>query len=1250
MSLTREDRLREILAREGLAPVSRQGIARRTGPREGEASAAQRRLWLQQRLDPRSTVYNVLMALRLCGGVRPGAVEQALQALVDRHEALRTRFTVQRGRAQQVVMPRPRVALRLVELRGTRDEQALQRVLVSLQGQVFALERGPLFDFTLVRETPDSDVLVIVLHHLVFDFVSSQIVSAEMAALYVALTDGRPPALPELPVQYLDYSDWHHARLRAADLGAVGERWREAFGGAGELQLLDVPGDLPSAGAAARPACRRFDLPAEITSAVAGLARELGVSRFFVWLAAFELLLHRYSGSDDVVVTVPHSERDEPELEGVVGFFVNPVVSRLRVRHARGFAEHVRAVHADHIAAIGERACPFDVLVDILTPRRRPGSARLGDYGFGYQRATTGGLRLGRLDVAFVDVTVPIAKSELALSIYEDATGARASLEYNGARFSTTMACQVADTYVSMLSALLAQPERPLGNLAAAHAVAPAHVGTPQAGTLHGLLEARARQQPDVIALVQDAVHVSYRALDRRADGIAAGLVRRGVAPQDAVGLRLSRSLDAYVCLLGVLKAGAACVPMDRAHPPAYAARMAASAGLRLVLAERDDVAALREALSSSVPIVALADLNVSQTNSTRASAPRCDPTDVAYICFTSGSQGESKGVAVAHASVVAHLAAFGPRAGIVPGMRVLQFAAHVFDVAFEQIFSAWDAGATLVARGDDVWGARELFGWIEREQVELVNPPTAYWNQIVAVAEGSGLSMPRSLRCMIVGGEALSAARAVSFHKLAGGAVALVNAYGPTEAVITATLHVVGAADCADGTSALPIGKPLPGRTAHVLAAGALPVPPGALGELWLGGHLAHGYVGNPRLTAAVFRPAPAGPAGARLYATGDWVRQAQDGTLQFLHRRDDEVKLRGVRVRPGVVEAALLAHPDVLEAAVIVRERGGPTSVPTSDAEWSALLASVPSDVLAAALEQVESGHAPEPTEDGQTRATPRAGTQGLHIERHQPGFDLSLVLDSERFLPNLRATQRNWLVNRTLDECAADLRALESLARHFVAGSERVGIERDLWSAGARTAQGGLLLDGQQVMQTWQEPLMEALAGAVAGAHGDVLEIGFGLGLAAGHIQRRGVRSHVIIEANDSVADAARVWARAQPERVIRVIHARWEDAVDELGVFDGILFDTYPMSEAEFLRHVVGDVTFAAQFFASAAAHLRPGGVFTYYSNEIDSLSRRHQRLLLEHFSAFRVSVVRGLRPARDSQNWWADRMAVIEALR
>lgn len=1244
MSATREDRLREILAREGAAPAPRARVPRAKGPREGEASAAQRRIWLQQRLAPHSTVYNVMMAMRLRGEVSTAAVEQALQAIVDRHEALRTRFAAVNGRPHQIVLPQVPAALRLVALPEAGGPDALRQALVSLQARRFALDRGPLFDFSLVQEAAGSHVLAVALHHIVFDFVSSQVVAAEFSRLYAGFAAGRPVPLPELPVQYLDYSAWDHERLRALDTSAVSARWREAFGG-DEVPALEVPGDRsPAIGAAAVPACHRFEVPAAVADGVGRVSRALGVSRFAVWLTAFELLLHRYAGTDDVVVTVPHSERDEPELETVVGFFVNPVVSRLRVRRARGFADHVQAVHADHLEAVGDRACPFDLLVDLLSPRRRTGAARLGDYGFGYQRSPSAGARVGDLEVSIVDVNVPIAKSELALSVQENGPEVRGYVEYNEARFSPSLVAGMAETYVAMLGEMLQNPARPVGapgRESGSGRSARAMAGDrPSAASLHGLLEARAATQPDAVALVCDSGQSSYRALDRRAARIASSLALRGAGPEVRVAVRLRRDVDAYASVVGILKTGGTCVPMDRAHPPAYAAHVCRSSDVRVLIAEDSDAPSLRSALPAGTAVVPISELLDGRSDLAPVTAG-----GTAYVCFTSGSQGESKGVAVAHGPAVAHLDAFAAAVEVRPGSRVLQFAALVFDVALEQMFSTWSAGGTLVVRSDDMWSAHELFDRLEREQVEIANLPTAYWTQVTAAVETPARAWPRALRSVLVGGEAMPVERARSFGRFAGG-IRLFNAYGPTEAVVTASVHAIGAADRAVGDGPLPIGAPLPGRAAYVMDAHGAPVPPGAAGDLWLGGDLlADGYVRNPRLTAERFRPTDGTAAGerpgGRLYATGDLVRQRADGVLEFLHRRDDEVKVRGVRVTPGLVEAAVLAHPDVVEAAVIARPRPALAEVaPASDAEWRALLAAVPEDVVAAALDAVERGD-----RGGEEVA---AGP-GRRLERRGSGFELSVHVDEKALLPSLREGQLNWLLNRTADEFASDLRTLGVLARDFVAGSERVAMGRELWTAPAALPGGDLVLDGQQVMQGWQEPLMRALARTAASRHGDVLEIGFGLGIAAGHVQAAGVRSHVVVEANDAVAESARAWARARSAKV-RVVHARWEDVIDELGTFDGILFDTYPMSEDEFLRNVVGDVTFAAQFFPHAAAHLRTGGVFTYYSNEIDSVSRRHQRLLLEHFDSFRVSLVRGLRPSADSQNWWADRMAVVEALK
>lgn len=1295
MALTKEERFRARLAREGLAVAASHTIPRLAGPREGEASFAQRRIWVNQMLDRQSTVYNILLALSLDGRLNVEALTQAVRAVVDRHEALRTSFTIVKGTPHQRVAAAVPVVVREVDLTASGPgAEPLADAITRAQRTPFPLERAPLFDFSLLRLSEQRHVLLITLHHIIFDFVSGQVLFDEIGQLYAGYEQGTPATLPDLRIQYLDYSAWQRGEFEQARAREALDYWKATLGTGDEIPTLDVPGDRPQGDAAFEPAVAAFELPRVLAARVAAIGRELELSPFCVWLAAFQLLLHRYTDADDVLVCVPHAERDDPELERAIGFFVNFIPLRLRVRRREGFNGVLRAVQAGYLEAVSGRSYPFDKLVEALAPTRAQGRTRLGEIGFGYQRMTRGTWTLGGLRVAFLDGTVPIAKSELSLSIYEAPDACRAAFEYNAARFSPGMMARMAEHYPAFLARLLDDPLRPIGAVPCAtplrrrDAIARLLADDPAEAPARSLtqpFEAQARTTPDRAALVLDGETISYGGLNRRANQIARILRARGVRPCDAVGVRLPRGVDAYACLLAVLQAGGVYVPMDRAHPVDYLRAMIRTADVTHVIAEGDD-AVLREATGGGpvhlLDIAAVRD--ASRAESGRHVGLALAAAHPAYVCFTSGSTGESKGIRVAHGPAAAHLASFLRAVAIHAEERVLQFSALTFDVSIEQIFSAWSSGATLVARGDDVWGVREFVERVEQEQVAIANPPTAYWNEVVRVGVATGLQFTgRALRYMIAGGEVMRIETAQLWRRMCPPDVRLINAYGPTESVITATLHHVPAAldqvEAAGGSIA--IGGPLAGRDALVLDRHGLPVPDGVPGELCLAGPaLADGYLKSPRLTAAQFRPAPPpqggrpAAAGARLYRTGDWVRMRPDGSFEFLQRKDDEVKIRGVRIVPRLIESTLLADTRIVEAAVIVREpdvmgAGTGTVAAPLDAEraYQEMLARIPPETLDAWIREAEAIDAAGAagaatavaiaavTTDGDSGAAEApAATAGADAGDASPiavrdaAFALSVSFTTAGFIAPPRPAQRNWVINRALQECADDLRALDSLTRRFVAGSDRVEIQGDLQTVEPELDERALVMSGQHVMHDWQEPLMRELASAVTERHGDVLEIGFGLGLSATHIQARRPRSHVIVEANERVAASARRWRARHPSADIRIVHAKWQDVLDELDRFDGILFDTYPMTEAEFRTHVLADVTFAAHAFEAAARHLAPGGVFTYYTNEIDSLSRRHQRALLEAFSSFRLGIVRHLRPPADAQNWWADSMAVVRA--
>jgi amino acid adenylation domain-containing protein len=1269
--VTKHESFDELLRREGIALPVLEGIPRCPGPREGEASFAQKRIWINQKLDPRSTVYNVMLTARIEGTLAHAAVEQALETIVERHEALRTCFTTVNGRPFQKIRSGLAAGVNYVDVVGLDGDEVLQIILASRQQTPFHLEMGPLFNVTLVRMTSNVNVLVLAVHHIIFDFVSSQIIFDEFCSLYGQYANGAVDTLPAVPIQYLDYSEWQRSRFELETNDDTLKYWKERLGTGDEIPTLDLPGDGPPTDELGfQPAVEKFVIPLHLAGRVRRMSANSHVSAFAVWLAGFQILLQRYSGAVDVLVCVPHSERDNPDLERVIGFFVNFVVIKLSVEAGRSFESLIRAVHEEYVEATGSRAYPFEKLVEALSPQRHQGVSRLGEVGFGYQHISRSTWDIGALRVRILDPDVPLAKSELSLSIYEAPEQCHGQIEYNAAKYSRAMIRKMAGYFCSLLTNLLDSPDRPVGSITWSRSagiygceIPDENVGGVLSDCLHRTVEDQSRTTPDSMALVMGSVHLTYRALDRGANQIARSLIgRHGVGCDSVVAVCLPRTVESYLCILAVFKSGAVYVPIDRSYPPAYVREMIGSADVTHMILSADGGWCPTAPDGRPVCVVDAAALTL-QNDFPQAGDPAGAPVSgeqTAYVCFTSGTTGESKGISVSHRALALHVRSFRKAIGIENVDRVLQFSALGFDVSLEQIFSAWSAGATLLPRGDDVWGVREFVELLDREQVSIANPPTAYWNQVVGLGAASDVHLPSgALRCMIVGGEPMQMEMVRRWRCISHRGIRLINAYGPTEAVITATIREFDSDKaCVSGVS-VPIGDPLPGRIAYILDGFGLPVPDGVPGELCLAGaSLAHGYLKKPRETAEHFCPEPqfgaADPshAGALIYRTGDLVRRLpDDGSIQYLRRNDDEIKVRGARVRPSFIESLLAGNPQILEAAVVVRDRHVPhPAVSQSQSEgeetdWRWLLDQVPLAFVERSIREVEEAN--ECATSGAAAAgAPREDV--MRIVKRTPDFSIVLELKNRDFISTRRNAQKNWVVSRTLDECADELCKLHALTKRFVASSERTEIRGDLSLSAPDCTRGELVMDGQQVMQSWQMPLMRALAGTVTARRGDVLEVGFGMGLSANCIQERGVRSHFIIEANNAIVETAKQWKANYPHADIRIVHSRWEDVIDELGVFDGILFDTYPLTEAEFRRHVVDDTTFAAHFFPLAAEHLRDGGVFTYYSNEIDSLSRTHQRRLLEVFSSFNVSVVHDLQPAANSQNWWTDSMAVVAA--
>jgi amino acid adenylation domain-containing protein len=892
-------------------------------------SYAQQRLWFLDRLQPGLAVYNLPVVLRVEGPLAAGALEASLAEIVRRHAALRTTFAVDpaSGEPVQVIAEPARPSLAKVDvsaLPAPLRRPETERLLAAEQRRPFDLDRGPLLRSLLITVTPEEHQLALTMHHIVADGWSIGLLLKELQVLYGAACESRPSPLPELPAQYADFAIWQRRWLAEGELESQLEWWRQHL--AGSPPTLALPTDRPRPLLQSqRGAGETLTLDAELAAVVERLGHRQGTTQFMTLLAAFEALLHRYTGEEDLWVGTPVAGRSRAELENLIGIFVNTLVLRTEVGSGASFTELLGRVRETALGAYAHPDVPFEKLVEELAPARDMSRNPLFDVAFSSQDDWTPAAELApEVSLFRLPAETGTAKFDLSMGFWKSADGTISlGAEYSLDLFEAATVRRMLGHFVVLLAAAAARPETRLEDLPLLTAEereqlrAAWNGGDPvpsSAPTLHGLFERQARRAPGAVAILTGAERLTYGELDAMACGVAQRLLDLGVTPEARVALCTGRSPELAAGFLGVLQAGGACVPLDPAHPADRLDFALQDAGAVALVTTPE----LAPRLPASLPRV-LVTRDVA--GSAAVSAAPAPPEQLAYVIYTSGSTGRPKGVAVAHGAAVQHCEAAARRYGLAPDDRVLLFASPAFDVAVEQIFATFAAGATLVTAGEETWVPSDLTRKVEALGVSVVNPPTAVWQQWVEALE-SLAAPPPSLRLVIVGGEEMRAAPARRWLRTPCAPVRLLNGYGPTEAVITATVHEVGAAGPGDGTS-IPIGRPFPGRCARVLSPGMNPAPVGVPGELYLaGGGLARGYLGRPELTAERFLPDPFGEPGARMYRTGDLARLRSDGELEYLGRLDEQVKIRGFRIELGEIEAALADNPGVAAAVVAARE----------------------------------------------------------------------------------------------------------------------------------------------------------------------------------------------------------------------------------------------------------------------------------------------------------------------------------------
>ena len=914
-------------------PVPRDG-------REMPPSFAQQRLWLIDRLVPGNAAYNIPQAVRLTGELSAELLERIFAEVVRRHEALRTTFSSREGMPVQVIAgPETRPELRTVRLAHlpAAEREARARSLAREEASFpFDLERGPLLRLTLVELSAAEHLLLLTLHHIVADGWSMDVLLREIAALYEAFAQGEPSPLPELPVQYADFALWQRDWLLSM-LPEQLDFWQRQLAGA--PQRLDLATDRPRPAVPSfRGATRPVALSPALSQAVSALCRQAGATPFMLLLAAWAALLGRHADQPEVLVGTPVAGRTRREIEGLIGFFVNTLVLRVE-RGIGGFEDLLGRVRSVALDAFSHQDVPFERLVEELAMPRDLSATPLFQVFFALQNTPAGALRVRGLTLEPVEAETGMAKFDLSLALAETPAGIAGALEYSTDLFDATTAERLTARFAAFLEAAVGDPGRPVADLpillpAERHQVAAELNDTRSpfpAACLHELVEAQVDRSPEAVAVVCGAVRWTYCGLDARANRLAHHLRALGVGPDVPVGLCAERSPEMVAGLLAILKAGGTYVPLDPELPQERLAFLLADSGVRVVAAQRS----LAGEIPAGTMRVVFLDAELPAEPADRP-ASGAVPDNLACILYTSGSTGRPKGVLVPHRGLVNRILWAQGAYPVTAADRVLQKASFSFDFSVWELFAPLATGARLVlARPGEQSDAAALVRTLRDEEITLVHFIPSMLQ--VFVAE-DGLEACTSLRQVFSGGEAL--APDLAGHCLARLPVVLRNQYGPTEISIDTTDQLCRAEDLRLGF--VPLGRPLANTAVHVLDGRLAPVPAGVPGELFVGGAgVTRGYLGRPDLTAERFLPDPfSGEPGARLYRTGDRALRRPAGDLRFLGRADHQVKVRGYRIEPGEIEAALAAHPAVREGVVGVRDE------PTGDRRLVAWVVLEPAD----------------------------------------------------------------------------------------------------------------------------------------------------------------------------------------------------------------------------------------------------------------------------------------------------------------
>ncbi|MBX7222934.1 MAG: amino acid adenylation domain-containing protein [Blastocatellia bacterium] len=891
-------------------------------------SFAQQRLWFLDQLVPDNSFYAMPTTVRLVGTLNVAALEQSIAEVVRRHEALRTTFSDVEGQGRQIIQPAGDFVLSQIDLTGFPEaerETEAARLLQQEAKQPFDLTKGPVFLGKLVKINSTHHLLMLKMHHIVSDGWSLDILVREVGALYSAFSTGKPSPLPELPLQYADFSVWQREWLSGEVLENQLQYWRQKLE---NVSVLELPTDRP------RPLVQQFRgakqtflIPPVLVAALKDLCQEEGVTPFVALLAVFKTCLHRAARQIDISVGTPIANRNRLETEGLIGFFANTLVLRTDLGGNPTFRSLLKRVNETALGAYSHQDLPFEKLVEELRPGRDLSRTPLFQVMFVLYNNPESQIRTPELALEPVVLENSIAKFDLTLSLLETEEGFLGGLEFNTDLYDAATMTRMAGHFQTLLAAAVARPDTRLADLpwlteAEYQTVVndwnQTEIGFRVETCLHTLFEEQVTKNPGAVALSLAGRTITYQELNHEANQLAHYLQKLGVGPETLVGICVERSVEMVTGLLAVVKAGGALVALDTAYPKDRLALMMSEARVRVLLTQERLRGLLPEQTVQVLCLDNLAELVAGESGTNPASGVTVD--NLLYAIFTSGSTGLPKGIGISHRAFGNLLAWQYRHPRLQRGARTVQYSTFGFCVSFQEIFSTLCTGEVLVILPEDIRRDIASLGqFLKENAVERLHLPFAALKNLAENA--SHETLPATLRDVITAGEQLQVTESVRrlFERLPD--CALHNQYGASETHVVSALTLTPPHE--DWPAIPSVGHQIANTRMYLLDDSLRPVPIGIPGEVYVGGVcLARGYLNDAALTAEKFLPDPFGTTpGGRLYKTGDLARWLADGQIEYFGRADNQVKIRGFRIELGDIETTLVKHPDVRDAAVLAR-----------------------------------------------------------------------------------------------------------------------------------------------------------------------------------------------------------------------------------------------------------------------------------------------------------------------------------------